>query len=148
LGISYRVMLDDFLVKEKRAMMHNNAQAMVNLAAAYDATGELDNPWGGFRLGLASAAQVADTEVLFADLQGQVRMCSCEAIGCYHSDWTIDPELISRTMAFGEEFEQSTVGDLYEKIQLWKPWLWNPRWTGRSSAAFWSRRPGDRLPVW
>ena len=118
LGFSYRVMLDDYLVKEKRAMMHNNAQAMVNLASAYDATGELNNPWGGFRLGLASAAQVADTEVLFADLQGQVRMCSCNAIGCYHSDWIIDPDLISRTMAFGEEFEQSTIGDLYEKVQF------------------------------
>jgi len=118
LAISYRVMLDQYLVREKRATMHNNAQAVVNLASAYDATGELNNLWGGFRLGLASAAQVADTEVLFADREGRVRMCSCEAVGCYHSDWTIDSELIDRTVAFGEEFEESTVGGLYEKVQF------------------------------
>ena len=118
LGISYRVMLDQYLVREKRATMHNNAQAVVNLASAYDATGELRNPWGGFRLGMASAAQVADTEVLFSDLQGDIWMCSCDEIGCYHSGWSVDPELINRTVAFGEEFEESTLGGLYEKKQF------------------------------
>ena len=64
LGVSFRVMLNSYLVDEKRETMYNSAQTLVNLAAAYDATGELEYRWGGFRLGMTSAAQVAGTEVL------------------------------------------------------------------------------------
>jgi len=118
LGVSNRIMLNEYLVDEKRNTMHNNAQAMVNLASAYDATGELNNPWGGFRLSMASAAHVAGTEILFSDLDGSIRMCSCNEIGCLHSDWQVEQDLLDRTLAFGEEFEISTLGGLYEEAQF------------------------------
>ena len=115
LGVSFRVMLNSYLVDEKRETMYNSAQALVNLAAAYDATGELEYRWGGFRLGMTSAAQVAGTEVLFCDLRGHIHMCSCEEVGCIHSDWNLDEEMIRRIAALGEAFTQGTVGDLYDR---------------------------------
>jgi flagellar basal body-associated protein FliL len=118
-GVAFRLMLNAYLVEEKRQTMHNNAEAMVNLAAVYDATGELNNRWGGFRLGMASAAQVAGTEVLFTDTEGQVHMCSCEGVGCVHSDWVVDEELFRRVIAFGEDFnERSTLEGLYDQTQF------------------------------
>ena len=56
LGISSRVMLTGFLEKEKQAGLHSNAQTLANLAAAYEATGDLDYRWGDFRISLTTAA--------------------------------------------------------------------------------------------
>ena len=117
-GVAFRLMLNEYLVEEKQQTMHNNAQAIANLAAAYDATGELKERWGGFRLGMTSAAQVAGTEVLFSDVDGHIRMCSCEGVGCAHSDWQVDSETIRRIAALGEDFFEGTLDGRYDEPQF------------------------------
>ena len=56
LGVTFRTMLSDYLETEKQQTLHNNAASLLNLAEAYDAIGELENRWGGFRIGLTTAA--------------------------------------------------------------------------------------------
>ena len=115
LGVAFWIMLKDYLEEEKQETMHNNATALVNLAATYDATGELENRWGSFRIGLTSAAQVASTEILLCNLQGEIRMCSCNEIGCIHSEQSVEQTLIDQIVADGEAFTQGTIGGLYDE---------------------------------
>lgn len=114
LGVTFQSMLSNYLEEEKQAALHNNAASLLNLAAAYDATGELENRWGGFRISLITAARVAGTDIMFCDPEGNIRLCSCDDSGCIHSGKTVDRTMIDRIVADGEEFTEGTVGDLYE----------------------------------
>ena len=49
-GVTFRLMLDRSMESEKRRTMEHTAQNMSALAAAYDATGELDYRWGDFHI--------------------------------------------------------------------------------------------------
>lgn len=114
LGVSFRVLLHDYLVEEKEETLHNNAVTLVNLAAAYDATGELGNRWGNFRIALTSAAQVAGTEILLCNLDGHVIMCSCEEMGCAHGGTRVDQAMIEQILNDGEAFTKSDLHGFYE----------------------------------
>ncbi len=114
LGVTSRIMLTEYLEEEKRENLHNNAVALSNLASAYAATGELEQRWGDFHISLTTAAQIAGTDVMLCGLDGAIGMCSCNDVGCVHWDASMDPELINRIKAFGEEFRIGTVEGIYE----------------------------------
>ena len=116
LGISFRVMLSDFLEEEKRETLHNNAVTLVNLAAAYDAAGELGHRWGDFHMALTSAAQVAGIDVFLCDRGGEVWLCSCEDMGCIHNDKIVPLDVVGQILATGEDFRVATMG-IYEEPQ-------------------------------
>ena len=115
LGISSRVMLTGFLEKEKQAGLHSNAQTLANLAAAYEATGDLDYRWGDFRISLTTAAQLAGADILLCDLQGDVLLCGCNEMGCSHGDLLVEQALIDRIVASGEVFQVGTIAGLHEE---------------------------------
>lgn len=115
LGVSFRVMLRDYLEEEKQETLHNNAQTLVNLTEAYDGMAQVDSPWGDFRIALTSAAQAAGTDVMICDLDGNVRICACREIGCVHREQTLDPALIQRITEDGEEFWEGSVPGIYEE---------------------------------
>jgi len=114
LGITSRLMLTEYLEEEKRETLHSNAVALSNLASAYAATGELEHRWGDFHISLTTAAQVAGTDVMLCDLDGRIRMCSCNDVGCIHWEGTVDKGLIDRIVAFGEEFCVDTIAGIYD----------------------------------
>jgi len=114
LGVSFRLTLNTHLVEEKKETLHSNALALVDLAATYDATGELEHRWGGFHISLTTAAQVAGTEVMLCDLEGVVQMCSCELMDCIHLDRTVEQSMIDQIVADGEAFMESTVSGIYD----------------------------------
>ena len=114
LGTAFRVMLNGYLEEEKRSTLRSNVETLVNLASAYDAAGELEDRWGGFRISLTTAAQVSGTDAMLCDLQGNVRMCSCEDPGCIHSNRTVEPELIRQIVEQGEDFSEGTVSGIYD----------------------------------
>ena len=115
LGISSRVMLSGFLEREKQESMQSSAEALVNLASAYDAVGELEYRWGDFHISLTTAAQVAGTDVLLCDLDGQVVLCSCNEIGCIHSGATVEQTLIQQIVTDGEDFLVGTIAGIYDQ---------------------------------
>ena len=114
LGVTFRTMLSDYLETEKQQTLHNNAASLLSLAEAYDAIGELENRWGGFRIGLTTAARVAGTDVLFCDPEGNILLCSCNDIGCIHSGKTVDRAMIDEIVTDGEDFTVGTVGGIYD----------------------------------
>lgn len=114
LGFTFRVLLNNYLEDEKQETLYNNAEALVNLASAYDATGELENRWGDFRISLTTAAQVTGTDVMFCGLDGRVLVCSCEEVGCVHSGKALDQAMVDRVVSNGEDFSEGTVSGIYE----------------------------------
>lgn len=114
LGITFRALLNDYLEEEKQETIYNNAETLVNLASAYDATGELKDRWGDFRISLTTAAQVAGTDALVCGLDGRVLVCSCQEMGCIHSGRTVDQETVDRILSQGEDFSVGTVSGIYE----------------------------------
>ena len=114
LGVSFRVTLNEYLVEEKQETLHSNAEALVNLAAAYHATGELETRWGGFRLGMTTAAQVAGADAMLCGLDGRIGMCACDEPNCIHEGRSVDRALIEEIMAKGEAFTVGTVGGIYD----------------------------------
>ena len=115
LGISSRVMLTRFLEQEKRESLHSNAVTLVNLAAAYEATGDLEQRWGDFHISLTTAAQVAGMDILLCDLQGQILLCGCDEMGCAHGEMVVEQALIDRIVTEGEDFHVRTVPGIYEE---------------------------------
>ncbi len=118
LGASFRVMLGRYLENEKEQTLYNSAMALSNLASAYDATGELDHRWGDFHISLTTAAQVAGTDAMLCDLQGNIQLCSCNEAGCTHWSGNVDPEFIDLVVNFGQEFSVGTLDGMYEKEQF------------------------------
>lgn len=118
LGVTFHLMLRQYLAEEKQETLHSNAVALANLAAAYDATGELDHRFGDFHISLTTAAQVAGTDAMLCDSRGRVVICSCTDAGCVHWNATVDSDLMELAVTFGEEFTEGTLGGLYEKEQF------------------------------
>lgn len=118
LGASFRVMLGRYLENEKEQTLYNSAMALSNLASAYDATGELDHRWGDFHISLTTAAQVAGTDAMLCDLQGNIQLCSCNEAGCTHWNGNVEPEFIDLVVNFGQEFSVGTLDGMYEKEQF------------------------------
>ena len=92
LGVAFRLTLSNYLEEEKRETLHNNAETLSYLASVYDAAGALDFRWGDFRITLASAAQIAGTDVMFCKIDGEIVLCSCDDVGCIHQGRSADPE--------------------------------------------------------
>ena len=115
LGVTFRVMLSSYLENEQLETLHNNAVTLVNLAAAYDAVGEMDSPWGEFRIALTSAAQVADAHAMICNIDGEIRVCACEDMGCIHKGKTVDASLIGEIVETGELFREGTIAGIYEE---------------------------------
>lgn len=115
LGVSFRVLLKDYLEAEKREALHTNAVTLVNLATAYEGTGELDALWGDFHIALTSASQVAGTDVMICNSDGDIRICACREMGCIHKDRAVDKPLIETILSEGEHFCEGTIEGIYEE---------------------------------
>ena len=115
LGVTFRAMLSDFLEEDTRETLHNNAVTLVNLAAAYDAAGELGLRWGDFHIALTSAAQVAGTDVILCNTDGDIWLCSCEDMGCIHTDRVVPLHQVGTVMAEGEDFLVGTMSGIYDE---------------------------------
>lgn len=118
LGITFRLMLDKSLENEKRQTMHNSAQILADLAAAYDATGELEYRWGNFHICLTTAAMASESDMMLCDLDGSIRICSCQEMECLHIDMMVDQTLIAAVLEDGEAFQESDLGGLYEAARF------------------------------
>ena len=104
LGVSSRLMLTSFLEKEKRTSLQNQAETLANLASAYEATGDLEQRWGDFHISLTTAAQVAGTDILLCNLQGDVLLCGCNDLSCHHDESGVEQTLVEQIVADGNAF--------------------------------------------
>lgn len=118
LGVTFRLMLGKSLEHESRENLQSNAQVLADLAAAYDATGELEERWGDFRICLTTAAQAAGCDVFLCRPDGSIRMCACLELDCLHIDHVVEQPLVDDIVEKGEVFLESDMNGLYEVAQF------------------------------
>lgn len=114
LGTTFRVLLNGYLEDEKQETLYHNAQTLVNLASAFDATGELGDRWGSFRISLTAASQVTGTDAILCSLDGRVLQCSCEEAGCFHSGTAVAQETVDAIITQGAYFSENMIPEIYE----------------------------------
>ena len=113
---TFQPMLRSYLLGQTRRQLRSNAEAVAQLAAAYDASGELEENWD-FRISLDFASQVAGTDVIVCDPTGTVILCTCEELYCEHLGRTIPEELRQAVAEEGEQTIQSELDGLYEGVR-------------------------------
>ena len=107
-------MLRSYLVGVTERSLQSNAEAVANLAAAYDASGELQNNWD-VRISLDFAAEVAGTDALVTDDAGRVILCSCGELPCPHLGLQLPEELTQAVRGQGEVTRYDTVEGIYSE---------------------------------
>ena len=146
LGIAFRVMLYDYLKEEKQQTLRSNAEAMARLAAVYDATGELSERWGSFRIALTSAARVAGTDAMICGLDGEIWMCACDdGMGCGHVGAVVERSLIDRVVAIGEDFSESTLSGCYSEPYFVEAMAVQSLITGRTVGVLLTAAPPQQI---
>ena len=114
LGVSFRVFLSSYVVREKQSTLYNNAVAVADLAAAYDSSGELSGNWN-FRISLSFASEVADADAVVCDETGTVILCSRDSLYCEHLGLRIDQNYVDRVIANGSDTSVGVIQGLYSE---------------------------------
>ena len=115
MGVAFRAVLLGYLEDETQESLQSNGEILAKYASVYDITGELDNRWGDFRMGLVAVAQVAGTDALLCDPHGNIRLCSCEDVGnCIHTGASVPEEMVREILRDGEGFFEDSIPGLYE----------------------------------
>lgn len=118
LGAGFRALVSNYLISAARESLSNNAQAVAELASAYDTTGQLEDNWD-FRISLSFASQVAETDAVVCDENGRVILCSCEELACPHLGIQLDPGLTAAVLLGGETYSKDDLGDLYSSTRYY-----------------------------
>ena len=114
MGVAFRAVLVGYLEDETRENLQSNGEALARLASVYDYTGELDSRWGDFRMGLTTVAAVADSDAVFCDTDGKIRLCSCKSVSdCIHTGAAVPQEMIDTVLSEGQHFFETNLPGLY-----------------------------------
>ena len=113
LGAGFRALVSNYLISAARESLSNNAQAVAELASAYDTTGQLEDNWD-FRMSLSFASQVAETDAVVCDENGRVILCSCEELACPHLGTQLDASLTATVLVGGETYSKGSLGERYD----------------------------------
>ena len=118
LGAGFRALLSNYLISAARESLSNNAQAVAELASAYDTTGQLEDNWD-FRMSLSFASLVAENDAVICDENGKVILCSCEDIACPHLGTQLDPGLTAAVLLGGETYAKGDLENLYNSTRYY-----------------------------
>lgn len=116
MALAFQPLLRSYLVDMTKKSLLSNAEAVAELAAAYDTSGELESNWG-FRISLDFAAHVSDTDAIVSDPDGTVLLCSCEDLYCTHRGQQLPQELVEQVFAEGEITRESRLDGLYDEAR-------------------------------
>ena len=111
LGMSFQILIRDYLTKATTADLQQDAQIIANLAAAYSIDGRLSSR--DFLLNLDVASQVSDADAVICDAKGNIITCSRDPLGCTHRGLTINGELFDRAMRMGHSTDTGVLPGLY-----------------------------------
>ena len=115
-GVSFRFLMLSSLESEKQQTLLRDASAVADLAEAYDSVGDLQNNFD-FHISLSLFTKVGDAEALLCDLDGLVRMCSCEQFSCDHLGQSVDPVLLAEIKKAGSWYEETSLSGIYDETR-------------------------------
>lgn len=114
-GIAFRMLMMSWIESENRRSLSADAAALVDLAKAYDAAGELEDSWD-FQIGLSLFSEVGEVNALICDENGEVCICSCDQPFCEHVGKQLD-ESLRREMLRDEVYyeKKASLPDIYSE---------------------------------
>ena len=113
-GVSFRFLMLGSIESQNQQTMIRDAEAVAELAEAYDSVGDLQNNFD-FHISLSLFTKVGDAEALLCDTDGVIRICSCEKFSCDHIGQTVDPVLLAEIQKDGSWYEETSLSSIYDE---------------------------------
>ena len=113
-GVSFRFLMLGTIESQNQQTMIRDAEAVAELAEAYDSVGDLQNNFD-FHISLSLFTKVGDAEALLCDTEGVIRICSCEKFSCDHIGQTVDPVLLAEIQKDGSWYEETSLSSIYDE---------------------------------
>ena len=113
-GVSFRFLMLGTIESQNQQTMIRDAEAVAELAEAYDSVGDLQNNFD-FHISLSLFTKVGDAEALLCDTDGVIRICSCEKFSCDHIGQTVDPVLLAEILKDGSWYEETSLSSIYDE---------------------------------
>ena len=113
-GVSFRFLMLGTIESQNQQTMIRDAEAVAELAEAYDSVGDLQNNFD-FHISLSLFTKVGDAEALLCDTDGVIRICSCEKFSCDHIGQAVDPVLLAEIQKDGSWYEETSLSSIYDE---------------------------------
>ena len=113
-GVSFRFLMLGTIESQNQQTMIRDAEAVAELAEAYDSVGDLQNNFD-FHISLSLFTKIGDAEALLCDTDGVIRICSCEKFSCDHIGQTVDPVLLAEIQKDGSWYEETSLSSIYDE---------------------------------
>ncbi len=114
-GVSFMSLMRSSLQEQAVDTLRGNAEAVANLARAYDSAGELESSWD-FRLSLSFFSDIGGAEALVCDEAGTVVLCSCSQFNCEHLGKRVDEAFLS-SLALGDAATTDVLDGIYDETR-------------------------------
>ena len=111
-GVSFWFLMRSYVEDEKEQTLLADADAVANLARAYNSAGELEDNWGSL-MSLSFISRIGDAEALICDENGRVLLCSCEQFTCGHIGQHLDVEFCDQVREGGRAFQSGILQNIY-----------------------------------
>ena len=113
-GVSFLTLMRSSLQAQAVDTLRGNAEAVANLARAYDSAGALESSWD-FRMSLSFFSEIGGAEALVCDETGTVLLCSCSELSCSHLGKTVDPAFTAAIARGGKAPETDILQGIYDE---------------------------------
>ena len=113
-GVSFRFLMLGTIESQNQQTMIRDAEAVAELAEAYDSVGDLQNNFD-FHISLSLFTKVGDAEALLCDTDGVIHICSCEKFSCDHIGQSVDPVLLAEIQKDGSWYEETSLSGIYDE---------------------------------
>ncbi len=110
-GAAVQVLIKDYLYSVEMADMKADGAAIGDLAAAYGATGNLNDR--DFLIHLSLAGEVSGADAVICDTSGHLLLCSDAPLGCTHQGMRISQTYLKRILANGSVSGTGVIDGLY-----------------------------------
>ena len=113
LGTSFRLLTRNFMAGEKEASLRSTAEAVADLAEAYQIAGVISgqDAWN-LRTELSFSAQVTQADAFICNASGTVILCSCDELTCKHIGMTIDQRYLNQVLTEGYHADTGVISGL------------------------------------
>jgi len=115
LGGSFRILVKGYLEKNAITQLTSHAEAISELAAAYDAAGQLHEE--GLRTNLTLSSRISGADTVICNSGGAVVLCSDRNLQCDHLGMVVDGDYLDLVFASGLAVDSGVIRGLYEEAR-------------------------------
>lgn len=115
MGTAFRVLVKQYLEKNTYEQLSANAAAISELAAAYDAVGQLHGDF--LRTNLTLASLVSGADAIICNASGTVVLCSDRNLRCEHLGMKVNEEYLEKVFTEGVDFDSGKIKGLYNEAR-------------------------------